>query len=183
MEIAYEEKISELWASEAEQGRIFWTGELTDDLGMFISSHLDRYERDDNLKTVLLDINTPGGCAFSMWSIIDRIRSMNTVVATVCSGRAMSAGFMVLASGRVRLCYPHSRLLFHGASCLTGWLRSPECTDLSQEYAAMDEMMCQHLAKVTKKKATHWRGIVNSCKDRYISAQEALEWGVIDEIL
>ena len=178
----YNSKIAEFWATEAAAGRIYWHDELSEELGFFIAGHLDRCERDKNIEAVTLDINTNGGCGSAMWHIVDRLRSMTTPVTTVCSGKALSAGFLVLAAGKTRKCFAHSTLLFHGAWHWEGREKSPQLMDDAEYAQSFDEAMCDFLGKSTKKRSPHWRRIVASMKDRYVTPAEALEWGVIDEI-
>ena len=179
----YSDKVAQLWADEATEGRIYWHDDLTSDLGIYIAMQLDRCERDRNIERVTLDINSVGGNGAAMWHIIDRIRSMKTPVITVCSGRAMSSGFMVLASGKTRKAYRHSTLMFHGAWHWLGLEKSPSVVNEADVAKAFDDMMCEYLGEVTKKRASHWQKIVSSQMDRYVTVEEALEWGVVDEIV
>lgn len=176
-------KVLDALELEAKEGRLYLHCEIEDEVALWIALHLDRCERDKNIDEVTLDINTNGGTAPEMWHLSDRIRTMTTPVTTVCSGYAHSAGFIILAAGKIRKTYPHSSLLFHGANFWTGWNKSPELMDRAEQAKRVDEKMCKFLAEVTRKGIKHWRGIVASNKDRYVTAEEALEWGVVDEII
>jgi ATP-dependent Clp protease protease subunit len=176
-------RIFNLLEAEAKAGRIYWHSTLDDDLGFWIACHLDRCERDGNIDCVVIDINTSGGGGPEMWQIIDRIRGMETPVNTIASGWAMSSGFMVLAAGRHRRCYPHSSLLFHGAWHGVNRCKTPDLGDEAEAAALFDQAMCEFLGQVTRKRASHWEKIVASNRDRYVTPEEALEWGVIDEII
>ncbi len=183
MTAAQQTKAADFWAEEAKEGRLWLHGELDYEMAMLLVSWLERCRRDKNLKEVIVDINTNGGCGPGMWAIADRIRTFDKAVTTVCSGDALSSGCVILAAGHSRKCYPHSRLLFHGALHWQGWAKSPTQAGDAEAAKRFDAAMCEFMAEVTRKPKSHWVRIVAAQEDRWITPEEALAWGIIDEII
>lgn len=172
-----------LWNSEAKNGRIWLHREIDVETGFIVSAHLDALERDGNTKDIAIDVNSYGGNIMASLSIIHRMMSMKTHVTTVCSGQALSAGLLIIAAGDTRKAYPNSRFLFHGNSSVLGYQKAPQHVDDAAEAARIDELISELLAKITKKNKKHWLNLCKTQKDIWISAETALEWGVIDEII
>lgn len=172
-----------LWASEARDGRLWLHREIETELGFIVSAHLDALERDGNVKEVVIDVNSRGGSFTATMAIIHRMLSMKTRVTTVCSGEALSAGLIIMAAGDHRRAYTYSRFLFHGAALALGYNKAQQQIDDAAEAARIDELICELLASVTKKTKKHWMNLCKTQKDVWISAEQALEWGIIDEIV
>ena len=179
----YSDKAIEQWMEDAEQGRIYIHADLDDELGMMVASALDRCDRDNNIGNIVVDICSPGGRVAVAFQIADRIRSSTTHVTTICSGMAFSGAFLVLAAGDHRRVFPHSMLMFHGVQCFRGWGTAPEMQIDTDHALSIDSMIAEYLSGVTKKRQKHWQAVTKSGKDRYVTVEEALEWGVVDEIV
>lgn len=179
----YSNKVLELWTEEARAGRIFIHDYITPEIGIMVASSLDRCERDKNIEEVTVDVSSYGGSVDVSFQIIDRIRSMKTPVNTFCSGTAMSGGFLILAAGRNRKSLKHSSLMFHGCARRSGYQKAPDIQNEADYTKRIDDAMCEYLGSVTKMKPKHWQAFVKAKEDRYVTPQEALEWGVIDEIV
>lgn len=172
-----------LWNSEARDGRIWLHREIDVETGFVVSAHLDALERDGNTKDITIDVNSNGGGVMASLCIIHRMMSMKTHVTTICSGQALSAGLLIMAAGDTRKAYPHSRFLFHGNSSAFGYQKAQQHVDDATEAARIDELISEFLASVTKKTKRHWLNLCRTQKDVWISAEQALEWGIIDEII
>lgn len=172
-----------LWAAEAREGRIWLHREIDTELGFVVSAHLDALERDGNSKEIVMDVNSRGGSFTATMSIIHRMLTMKTRITTVCSGEALSAGLLIMAAGDRRKAYPYSRFLFHGNSSAFGYQKAQQHVDDATEAARIDELITDFLASMTKKTKRHWMSLCKAQKDVWISAEQALEWGIIDEII
>ncbi len=139
-------------------------------------------ERDDSYKGEALNliINSPGGEVSEMFGIIDFIDLIDTKVNTICRGSAQSAAAIILACGTgQRAASKHSTIMFHQGSTFSQGKLSDVRAGL--EYSKIVETKIYSLlGEKTKKPAEWWEEKMKS--DFYISAEEALELGVIDTI-
>lgn len=172
-----------LWNNEAREGRIWIHREIDRGLGFSVAAHLDSLERDGNTKEILMDINSFGGDIAATMSMIHRMLTMRTSVVTSCSGVAFSAGLLLVAGGDHRRAYPYSRFLFHGGSTAFGYQKAQQHLEDALEMVRVDEMISDYMAMVTKKNKKHWMNLCTSGKDVWIPVEQALEWGIIDEVV
>jgi len=133
----------------------------------------------DNPINMLL--NSPGGSVYDMNALIDYIESLPVPVNIIVRGKAMSAAAVVLAAATgKRYASKRSTIMFHEASSFSVGKQS----DLKANVKHIDDLEKETnilLGNVTKKSAEWWE---NSQKtDLYLTAQQALELGVIDEII
>lgn len=127
-----------------------------------------------------LIIDSFGGCAYSMFGIVDYMESLDVKVNTICRGKAMSAGAIILACGTgTRAASKRSTLMVHQGMAMssgkTGDIRSS-----ANHYSQMDDLMYDLLGEKTNKDAKWWKA--NMSHDKYMTASEAIELGIIDEI-
>ena len=136
-------------------------------------------ENQDDPLTVLLD--SGGGDAYSMFSIIDFIESLPIKVNIPARGRAMSAGAMLLAAATgVRAAGKRTTIMVHeGFTMQQG--KSSDIKAASKHMARIEDFCNDMLGEKTKKDSTWWQD--NTRTDYYMSAEEALELGIIDEIV
>jgi ATP-dependent Clp protease protease subunit len=139
-------------------------------------------ERPEQLKDqpITIVINSAGGCMFEMFAIIDYIKSLKVKVNVICRGQAMSAAAMILAcTTGSRICSKHSTIMLHEAS-IGQYGKSSDIQASAKQYKKMEEDCLTLLAESTKKDVDWWRE--NTRKDLFLSAEEALELGIIDLI-
>ena len=136
-------------------------------------------ENQDDPLTVLLD--SGGGDAYSMFSIIDFIESLPIKVNITARGRAMSAGAMLLAAATgVRAAGKRTTIMVHeGFTMQQG--KSSDIKAASKHMARIEDFCNDMLGEKTKKDSKWWQE--NTKTDHYMSAEEALELGIIDEII
>ena len=139
-------------------------------------------ERDDKYKDedINLIINSPGGDVGEMFGVIDFMELIDTKVNTICRGTAQSAAAIILACGTgKRAASKNSTIMFHQGSTYSQGKISDVRAGL--EYSkAVESKIYNLLGEKTKKDASWWE---SRCKsDFYLSAEEALELGVIDII-
>lgn len=139
-------------------------------------------ERDDNYKEDALNliINSPGGDVSEMFGIIDFMDLIDTKVNTIVRGSAQSAAAIILACGTgQRAASKHSTIMFHQGSTFSQGKLSDVRAGL--EYSkSVEAKIYALLGERTKKDAKWWEDKMKS--DFYLTAEDALEFGVIDTI-
>ena len=137
------------------------------------------------LKSITLLLNSPGGDVVETLGLIDYIRTLkeNENISTniVCRGSAMSAAALLLACGTgLRAASKHSKVMVHQLSTMN--FGKLEDIKSNAKFAEQLEDDCNNLmAEVTKKDKEFWKE--NQRSDYFLSAQEALELGIIDKIV
>ena len=168
-----------------EDSVVYLTGEIDEHTGHeFIARSrtvlLNRpEEKQDDPLTVLLD--SGGGDAYSMFSIIDFMESLPIKVNITARGRAMSAGAMLLAAGTgVRAAGRRTTIMVHeGFTMQQG--KSSDIKAASKHMSRIEDYCNDMLGEKTNKDSQWWQD--NTKTDHYLSAEEALELGIIDEIV
>jgi len=137
--------------------------------------------RKDKSSPVNLMINSPGGDVYEMFGIIDYIESLDVKVNTICRGRAMSAAAVILACGTGnRMMSKRSTVMFHQSSSFMGGKMS-DITAYLDNIKSLEVLIYSMLAEKTKKDADWWREKMRN--DMFLTAEELLEIGVIDQII
>ena len=137
--------------------------------------------RKDKSSPVNLMINSPGGDVYEMFGIIDYIESLDVKVNTICRGRAMSAAAVILACGTGnRMMSKRSTVMFHQSSSFMGGKMS-DITAYLDNVKNLETLIYGMLAEKTKKEADQWRERMRN--DMFLTAEELLEIGVIDQII
>ena len=147
-----------------------------------IMAQLLHLESEDPDKDSYVYINSPGGSITSLFAIYDTMKYIKPDVATVCMGLAASAGAVILAGGTPgkRYSLPHARIMLHQpAGGAEGTSKDIEIqakliTDMRNQINGL-------LADFTKKDIEQIS--VDTDRDFWMTAQEALEYGIVDEVL
>lgn len=164
---------------------IYINGAVDDDMAYFFNTTLLRLENEDSSSDILVYINSPGGVVSAGLSMIDTMNLISCDVSTVCVGMAASMGAMLLMSGEKgkRKILPHSKVLIHQP--LQNFGNSfRQTTDL--EIAVKEALKTKETLYTLIKEATGqpYDKIEKDCdRDYTLSAQEALEYGLVDEII
>lgn len=127
-------------------------------------------------------INSPGGSVYDGYGILDTMASLNSDVATNCTGLAASFGAMILSCGKrgKRSALPHSRIMIHQPS---GGVKG-KATDIEIEYKeiiALKRELAEILAQRTKQPVE--KVLLDMENDNWFTAQAAKEYGLIDEVI
>ena len=163
--------------------RIIFLGTPIDDgVANSIMAQLLHLESEDPEKDIYVYINSPGGSITSLFAIYDTMKYIKPDVATVCMGLAASAGAVILAGGTPgkRYSLPHARIMLHQpAGGAEGTSKDIEIqakliTDMRHQINGL-------LAEFTKKDIDQIS--VDTDRDFWMTAQEALEYGIVDEVL
>jgi ATP-dependent Clp protease protease subunit len=163
--------------------RIIFLGVPIDDyVANIIQAQLLFLESTDPRKDIQIYLNTPGGSVYAGLGIYDTMQYIKPDVATICTGMAASMGAVLLCSGEKgkRTALPHSRILIHqpmgGAQ---GQASDIEITarEIQKMKKELYEIIAKHSGQPYKR---IWK---DSDRDYWMTAEEAKEYGMIDEVL
>ncbi len=160
---------------------VFLDGEINDATADLVIAQLLFLESQDPEKDVNLYINSPGGSVTSGLAIYDTMQYIRPDVVTICMGQAASMGAILLASGAhgKRYALPSSRVLVHQP---WGGVQG-QATDIgiqAREIVRLKKMLISYFAKHTGKDSKLVEKDME--RDRFMSAVEAVEYGVVDEV-
>jgi ATP-dependent Clp protease protease subunit len=163
--------------------RIVFLGTPIDDqIANLIVAQLLHLESEDPDKDISIYINSPGGSIYAGLAIYDTMQFIKPDVATMCVGIAMSMGSLLLAGGAhgKRMALPNSRILIHQPSAgFEGQSTDIEihAREILKTRKRVDEIYAKHTGQ------TEERVHADMERDRFFKADEAVEYGLIDQIL
>ncbi|HEY6421026.1 MAG TPA: ATP-dependent Clp endopeptidase proteolytic subunit ClpP [Candidatus Binataceae bacterium] len=161
---------------------IFVGGQVTDEMASLVTAQLLFLESEDPDREVNMYINSPGGSVTAGLAIYDTMEFVRPPVSTLCVGMAASMGAVLLAAGAKgrRYALPHSRILIHQ---LSGGFQG-QATDIEiqarealRQREVMNEILSRHTGQNMKKVEK------DTERDNFMSASEAVEYGLIDQVL
>lgn len=160
---------------------IFLTGEVEKNIAELVVAELLYLESKDPTKDIFLYINSPGGSVSDGMAIHDTMKYIKCDVATICIGQACSMGAFLLAAGTKgkRYSLKNSVVMIH--QVLSGY--SGQATDIeihARHTLRIKERMNRLLAEYTGK--TYEEVTRDTERDNFLTADEALEYGIIDKI-
>ena len=179
---AYGERSYDIYSRLLKDRIIMLSGEINDELANSIVAQLLFLASNDSEKDIFLYINSPGGSITSGMAIYDTMNYIKPNVITICIGMAASMAAFILSSGEKgkRYALPNSEVLIHqplgGAS---GQATEIEIAArrISRLKKKINELLAENTGKSLKVIET------DTDRDNYMSASEALAYGLIDSIL
>ena len=162
---------------------IFISGEVEGNMANLAVAQMIFLEADDPDKDIFLYINSPGGSITAGMAIYDTMQYIKCDVSTICIGMAASMGAFLLAAGTKgkRKALPNAEMLIHQPS--VGGIGG-QATDvqihaehLINTKKKMNKILAERTGQTVKKVTA------DTERDNYLSAQDALEYGIIDEII
>lgn len=175
------ERSYDIYSRLLEDRIIFISGEITDETANTVVAQLIYLEAKDSSKDISLYINSPGGSVTAGLAIYDTMNYIKCDVSTICVGMAASMGAFLLSSGAKgkRYALPNSEVMIHQP--LGG--ASGQATDIvitANHIQKIKEKLTKILAQNSGKA---YEKVAEDCeRDNYMSAQEALEYGLVDKI-
>ena len=164
--------------------RIIFLGVQIDDASANdVMAQLLTLESTDPDREIIMYINSPGGSFTSMTAIYDTMQFVRPHIQTVCLGQAASAAAVLLAAGTPgrRLALPNSRILIHQPATegVYGQVSDLEiqAKEIGRMRAALEEILSRH----SKKTPEEVRKDID--RDKILTAAEAKDYGLIDEVL
>jgi ATP-dependent Clp protease, protease subunit len=164
--------------------RIVFVGAPVDDtLANDVIAQLIALEGMDTDRTISLYINSPGGSLTAMTAIYDTMQFVKPEIETTCVGQAASAAAVLLAAGSPgkRAALPHSRILIHQPSTEGGRGQTSDLEIQANEIIRQREELEEILARHSGRTVEQVRADIE--RDRFLTAQDAREYGLIDEII
>jgi ATP-dependent Clp protease protease subunit len=166
------------------EDRIIFLGTpISDDIANAVMAQLLCLQQMDAERDIEIYINSPGGSFTALTAIYDTMRYIKPDVRTVCLGQAASAAAVILAAGTKgkRLALPNSRILIHQPATEGGYGQSSDIEIQAREILRIRALMEQMLAEDTGKTPEEVSRDIE--RDKYLTAEQALEYGIIDEVL
>ncbi|MFJ1701853.1 ATP-dependent Clp protease proteolytic subunit [Kitasatospora sp. NPDC088346] len=164
--------------------RIIFLGSQVDDVSANdIMAQLLCLESMDPDREIQMYINSPGGSFTALTAIYDTMQYVKPDITTVCMGQAASAAAVLLAAGTPgkRMALPNARILIHQPYTETGRGQVSDLEIQAKEIFRMREQLEEMLAKHSKKPVEQVRDDIE--RDKILTAEEALEYGLIDQII
>ena len=161
---------------------IFLSEEVNDATASLVVAQLLYLEAQDPDKDIQFYINSPGGSVTAGMAIYDTMQYIRCDVATICVGMAASMGAFLLSAGTKgkRMALPNAEIMIHQPSAGT----QGQITDMAihmRRLQTIKERMNRIMSENTGKSIEE---ITNACeRDNFMSAQDALEFGLIDRVL
>lgn len=175
------ERSFDIYSRLLKERVIFLTGQVEDHMANLIVAQLLFLESENPEKDIYIYINSPGGSVTAGLAIYDTMRYIKCDIATVCVGQAASMGAFLLSGGTKgkRYCLPNARVMIHQP--LGGF--QGQATDFeihAREILTIKEKLNRLMAEHTGK--TYEEIVSATERDNFLSAQQALEYGLIDTI-
>lgn len=176
------ERSFDIYSRLLKERVIFLTGQVEDHMANLIVAQLLFLESENPEKDIYIYINSPGGSVTAGLSIYDTMRYIKPNIATVCVGQAASMGAFLLSGGTKgkRYCLPNARVMIHQP--LGGF--QGQATDFeihAREILSIKEKLNRLMAEHSGK--SYEQVCKDTERDNFLSAQQALEYGLVDAIL
>lgn len=176
------ERSFDIYSRLLKERVIFLTGQVEDHMANLIVAQMLFLEAENPEKDIYLYINSPGGVITAGMSIYDTMQFIKPDVSTICMGQAASMGAFLLTAGAKgkRFCLPNSRVMIHQP--LGGYQGQASdieihAREILKVKARMNELMAQHTGQSLEQIER------DTERDRFLSASEAVEYGLVDSIL
>jgi ATP-dependent Clp protease, protease subunit len=176
------ERAYDIYSRLLKERVIFIVGPIEDNMANLVVAQLLYLESENPDKDINIYINSPGGVVTAGMAIYDTMQFLKPDVATMCVGQAASMGALLLAAGAKgkRYALPHSRVMIHQP--LGGFQGQASDIDIhAREILKMKDTLNRILQKHTGQDLNTIEN--DTDRDKFLSASEAQEYGLIDEVL
>jgi len=176
------ERAYDIYSRLLKERIVFIGMPIDDDIANLIIAQLLFLDGEDSGKEISLYVNSPGGIVSSGMAIYDTMQYIKSPITTICVGQAASMAAVLLAAGTKgkRYALPNSRILIHQPM---GGVQG-QATDIdihAKEILKLRERLNKILAKHTGQSLKKIEK--DTDRDYYMTAEEAKEYGIIDEII
>ena len=161
---------------------VFISGEVHDEMANAVIAQLLFLQSQDPKKQINVYVNSPGGSVTAGLAIYDTMQFVTCPIATFCVGQAASMGAVLLSAGTkgLRHALPNARIMVHQPSGgAEGKATDIEIT--AKEILRLKERLNRILAKHSGRK--YEDVAADTEKDHFMSAEEAVEWGLVDKVM
>ena len=176
------ERAFDIYSRLLNERIVFLGTPINEDIANLIVAQLIHLESEDPDKDISLYINSPGGSVYAGLAIYDTMQYIKPQIQTICVGVAMSMGALLLAGGAAgkRMALPNAKVLIHQVSGgFSGQaadieIHAREIIDIRRK---LDEIIAKHTNQPLEKVSQ------DTDRDFIMSADEAKEYGIIDEVI
>ena len=176
------ERAYDIYSRLLKERIIFLGTPIDDDIANLIIAQLLFLEKEDPDKDIEFYVNTPGGLVTAGLAIYDTMQIIKPDVATICVGQAASMGAVLLAGGAKgkRYALPNARMMIHQGSA--GFQGTPSDIDIQAKEvlrykALLNLILSKHTGQTVEQVEK------DTDRDCYMSAKEACDYGLIDEVI
>ena len=176
------ERSYDIYSRLLKERVIFLCGPVEDFVANLVIAQLLFLESENPDKDIHLYVNSPGGLVSAGLAVYDTMQFIKADVSTMCVGQAASMGALLLGGGAKgkRFCLPHSRIMIHQP--LGGFQGQASDIDIhAKEILKTRERLNEILAKHTGQPLERIQ--TDTDRDRFMGGDEAVEYGLIDEVL
>ncbi|OAP40477.1 ATP-dependent Clp protease proteolytic subunit [Sinorhizobium glycinis] len=176
------ERSYDIYSRLLKERIIFLTGPVEDHMATLVCAQLLFLEAENPKKEIALYINSPGGVVTAGMAIYDTMQFIKPAVSTLCIGQAASMGSLLLAAGHkdMRFATPNARIMVHQPSGgFQGQASDIErhARDILKMKRRLNEVYVKHCGR------TYEEVDQTLDRDHFMSADEALDWGLIDKVI
>ena len=177
-----EERVYDIYSRLLKDRIIFLGQQVNDDISNALVAQMLFLQSDNPKEDIHLYINSPGGSITAGMAIYDTMQFVSCDVATYCVGQAASMGAVLLTAGAKgkRFALPNARIMIHQPLAgMQGTAREVEIhvAELRRIKQRMNEIMIEHTGHTLEKIEE------DTDRDRFMSAEEAREYGLIDKVV
>ena len=176
------ERSYDIYSRLLKERVIFMVGPVNDQMANLIVAQLLFLESENPDKDISLYINSPGGSVSAGLAIFDTMQFIKPDVSTLCTGMAASMGAFLLAAGAKgkRFSLPNSRIMIHQPSGGSQGMASDieiQAKEILYLRHRLNTIMAERTGQTVEQIAK------DTDRDRFMSAEEAVEYGIIDQVL
>jgi ATP-dependent Clp protease protease subunit len=177
------ERAYDLYSRLLRENIIILGTPIDDTIANLICAQLIFLESENPDKDINIYINSPGGDITALFAIYDTMRFIRNDIATICLGQAASAAAVLLAAGTKgkRLALPHARVLLHQPYGQTGYGQAADIELAAKEILRMRTLLEEIVSRHTGQDVERIHR--DTDRDFVMSAEEAKEYGIIDEVI
>ena len=176
------ERAYDIYSRLLKERIVFLVGSLNDSVSTLITAQFLFLESENPKKEIYFYINSPGGLVNAGLGVYDTMQYIKSPVSTLCIGQASSMGSFLLAAGenKKRFSLPNSRIMVHQPSA--GF--QGQATDIeihANEIMALKKRLNEIYSKHTGRNIEEIKGALE--RDKFMTPQEAKEFGLIDKVV
>ena len=176
------EPSADIYARLLKNRIVFLGSEVNDQVANFITAQMLYLEAEDPERDIWLYINSPGGSVTAGMAIYDTMQFVSPDVGTICMGLGASMGQFLLCAGSPgkRFALPHARIMMHQPSAgMQG--QASDIAIQAEQLKYIKSLLAERIAEHTGQTAEQVN--IDSDRDRWFTAAEAKEYGIIDDVI
>lgn len=179
---SYGERAYDIYSRLLKERIIFLGSAIDDDVANIVIAQLLFLEKEDSKKDIMVYVNSPGGQVTAGLAIYDTMQHVTADVSTICVGLAASMGSVLLAAGTKgkRFILPNSEVMIHqpwgGVQGQASDI-SIQANHILKTKDRLNQIIAKHTGKTVKQVEK------DTDRDNYMSAEEALAYGIVDKII